>query len=40
MAFLLEGRKGSKPFMKVLPPLIVEGENGFSDEVLKIYGKM
>ncbi len=38
--FLLEGRKGSKSFMKVLPPLIVEGENGFSDEVLRIYGKM
>lgn len=38
--FLAEGKKGSKPFMKVEPPLIIEGENGFSDELLRIYGKI
>lgn len=38
--FLIEGRKGGKPFLKVSNPLIIEGENGFSDELLKIYGKI
>lgn len=37
--FLLEGKKGSKPFMKVEPLLIIQGEQGFSDELLEIYGK-
>lgn len=37
--FLCEGKKGSKPFLQVEPPLIIEGENGFSEELLKIYGK-
>lgn len=35
--FLIEGMKGSKPFMKVLKPLYMQGENGYSDEVKKIY---
>lgn len=38
--FLAEGHKGGRPFMKVLPPLIIEGENGFSQELLRIYGKL
>lgn len=37
--FLIEGKKGGKPFLKVLPQLYVKGENGFSDELLAIYGK-
>ncbi len=36
--FLIEGKLGSKPFMKVLPQLYVKGEDGFSDELLSIYG--
>ncbi len=36
--FLMEGKKGSKPFLKVEPLLVIQGENGFSDELLKIYG--
>ncbi len=38
--FLIEGKKGSKPYMKVEPALFVQGENGFSDELMKIYGKV
>ena len=38
--FLAEGKKGSKKFMKVEKPLIIEGEDGFSQELLKIYGKI
>lgn len=37
--FLLEGRKGGKPFLTVEPPLIIEGPGGFSREVLDIYQK-
>lgn len=37
--FLIEGKKGSKPFMKVEPQLYIQGENGFSDELKRIYGK-
>ncbi len=37
--FLVEGKKGSKPFMAVEPPLLIEGEGGFSREVLDIYHK-
>ncbi len=39
--FLIEGKKGSKPFMKVLAPLYIQGngENGFSEELLSIYRK-
>lgn len=36
--FLIEGKKGSKAFMKVLPQLYINGENGFSDELMRIYG--
>lgn len=38
--FLIEGKKGSKPFMKVEPQLYIQGENGFSDELKRIYGKV
>lgn len=38
--FLIEGKKGAKPFIKVEPQLYIKGENGFSDELLKIYGKV
>lgn len=37
--FLIEGKKGSKPYMAVDPPLFIEGEGGFSREVLDIYQK-
>lgn len=37
--FLLEGRRGAKPFLQVEAPLIVEGTDGFSDELLAIYQK-
>lgn len=37
---LVEANKGAKPFLNVEPPLIVQGANGFSDEMLKIYGKI
>ncbi len=35
--FLIEGKKGSKPFLRVEPSLIIQGEDGFSDELLSIY---
>lgn len=35
--FLIEGKKGSKPFMKVLPQLYVWNETGYSEEMEKIY---
>ena len=39
--FLVEGRRGAKPSLKVLPPLIIEKPGGgFTDEVLKIYNKI
>ena len=37
--FLLEGRRGGNPFLQVMPPLLIEGEGGFSPEMLRIYGK-
>ncbi|MDF2567422.1 MAG: putative O-methyltransferase [Oscillospiraceae bacterium] len=37
--FLIEGKKGSKPFMNVEPTLIIQEQDGFSRELLKIYGK-
>ncbi len=37
--FLIEGKKGAKPFMTVENQLYVQGENGFSDELMRIYGK-
>ncbi len=36
--FLMEGRRGGKPFMQVLPTLAVQDECGFSEELLSIYG--
>lgn len=35
--FLIEGKKGSKPFMKVEPQLYIRSENGFSEELSRIY---
>ena len=35
--FLIEGKKGSKPYMKVAPSLYMQGDDGYSDEVKKIY---
>jgi len=36
---LAEGKKGSKPFLQVEAPLLVEKESGgFTEEMLKIYG--
>ena len=35
--FLIEGKKDSKPFMKVEPQLYIRSENGFSEELQKIY---
>ncbi len=35
--FLIEGKKGSKPFMKIIPQLYIWNENGYTDEVQAIY---
>lgn len=35
--FLIEGKKGSKPFMQIETQLYIRNENGFSDELQKIY---
>ncbi len=35
--FLIEGKKGSKPFMKIEPQLYIRTEEGFSDELQQIY---
>lgn len=38
--FLIEGKKGAKPFLQVEPPFIVQNENGeFSDELNDLYFK-
>lgn len=38
--FLLEGRKGGKPFLKVLPPLLTQNEDGTdSEELIEILGE-
>lgn len=38
--FLLEGKKGGKPNIAVLPELIIEeDEGGYTQEMLKIYGE-
>ncbi len=38
--FLIEGKKGSKPFLNVEPMLIMYGDGGeLSEEVIKIYGE-
>ncbi|MGN0675264.1 MAG: tRNA1(Val) (adenine(37)-N6)-methyltransferase [Oscillospiraceae bacterium] len=36
--FLIDGKKGGKSFMKVLPQLYINGSEGFSEELLNIYG--
>jgi tRNA1Val (adenine37-N6)-methyltransferase len=36
--FLLEGRKGGKPYLKTEPVLMVEDGNKYSDEMMDIYG--
>lgn len=35
--FLIEGKKGSKPFMQVLPQMYVWNKNGYSEEMERIY---
>lgn len=36
--FLIEGRKGGKPFLKIKPQLYIKGDkNAFSEELMKIY---
>ncbi|MBP3441903.1 MAG: methyltransferase [Clostridia bacterium] len=38
--FLIEGKKGSKPYLNVEPMLVMYGENGeLSEEVINIYGE-
>lgn len=36
--FLLEGKKGGKPYLKVEPVLFIEEDEIYSDEMIKIYG--
>ena len=37
--FLLEGKKGSKPFLQVEKNLVIKKENGkFTEEMLEVYG--
>ncbi len=36
--FLLEGRLGAKPFLKVEPVLLVEENGGYTEEMMRIYG--
>ena len=35
--FLIEGKKGGKAFMKVIPQLYINDSDGFSEELLNIY---
>lgn len=35
--FLIEGKKGSKPFMKIMPQLYVWNDTGYTEEMEKIY---
>ncbi len=35
--FLIEGKKGSKPFMQIEPQMYIRTENGFTDELNEIY---
>ena len=35
--FLIEGKKGSKPFMQIETQLYIRNENGFSEELERIY---
>lgn len=37
--FLVEGKKGAKPFLRVVPTLVIKNsESKFTDEMLEIYG--
>ena len=36
--FLVEGKKGAQKGLRVAPTLYVENENGFSEEMIDIYG--
>jgi tRNA1(Val) A37 N6-methylase TrmN6 len=37
--FMIQGRKGAKPFLRVEPQLVIKKENGkFTPEMLEIYG--
>lgn len=36
--FLVEGKKGAKTGLRIAPTLYIEDENGFSEEMLGIYG--
>ena len=38
--FLVEVKKGAMPYLQIEKPLIMQGENGYSQEVLKIYKKI
>ena len=35
--FLIEGKKGSKPFMRIEPQLYIRSGDGFTDELRRIY---
>lgn len=35
--FLVEGKKGAKPFLQVMPQLYIWDENGYTDEMQSIY---
>ena len=35
--FLIEGKKGSKPFMRIEPQLYIRSGDGFTDELQRIY---
>lgn len=37
--FLIEGKKNSKPFMKILPQMYVWNKNGYTSEMERIYSK-
>lgn len=37
--FLIEGKKGSKPFMQVMPQMYVWNEKGYTSEMEAIYGQ-
>lgn len=37
--FLIEGKKGSKPFMRILPNLFIYNGENYTEELLSIYGQ-
>lgn len=37
--FLVEGKKGAKPFLRIDPPLVIKKDDGrFTEEMLQVYG--